>query len=206
MLTGAPQLRDLAAMQTSGRLALLETLIGVFQAAFGRINFQLISESPTINAQAIVLGGSPSVRIYGGLAFHPLLGSDAITFALLHETGHHLAPGCRQPWNPSIACECVADRWAANDGSEILERTTGHRLNARKAMESLETVVEHAYDQEDRNAETGSRWQDSRTCWALSWSKRKKVISEKTTTPVGPFCPLADLVLSKSYSPNTGRR
>ncbi len=118
MLTGTPQLRELATMETSARRwALIESLIAAFQTTFTKLNFQLIAASATVNAQAIVLEQSPCVRIYGGLAFHPLLGSDAITFALLHETGHHLAVGCRQPWNPSIACECLADQYAVNEGA-----------------------------------------------------------------------------------------
>jgi len=197
VLTGAPQLRDLATMQTSAqRWALVESLIAAFQTAFGGLNFQLIAASPTINAQAIVLGQSPCVRIYGGLAFHPLLGSDAITFALLHETGHHLAVGCRQPWNPWIACECVADQWAANEGSEILERTTGHGLNARRALESLEAVVDDCVCyRKDQLDEPDAPLQDPRACWALSWSKRKQSILLKRMSQVQSVCPLADLVL-----------
>lgn len=199
MLTGAPQLRDLAVMQTSAdRWALVKSLIVAFHSAFGSLNFQLIAASPTINAQAIVLGQSPYVRIYGGLAFHPLLGSDAITFALLHETGHHLAVGCRQPWNPWIACECVADLWAANEGSEILERATGHRFNARRALESLEAVVDDCgCYRKDQLAEFGLPLEDRRACWALSWSKRKQSILTKALMPIQLVCPLADLVLRK---------
>jgi hypothetical protein len=200
VLTGAPQLFELAAMQTSTeRWALLEALIGTFQRAFAGINFQLIAASPTINAQAIVLGQLPCVRIYGGLAFHPLLGSDAITFALLHETGHHLAAGSRQPWNPWIACECVADMWAANEGSTILEEATGQRLNIQRALESLDAIVGWAYYHEgQQNAAVGAHSHDHRTCWALSWPKRKEAILSKPMMPFGSNCPLADIVLLKS--------
>jgi hypothetical protein len=196
VLTGAPQLRDLSTMQTSERWALVESLIAVFQTAFGELNFQLVAASATINAQAIVLEQSPCVRIYGGLAFHPLLGSDAITFALLHETGHHLAAGCRQPWNPWIACECVADQWAAREGAKILETATGHKLNTRRALESLEAIIEPACYRQDQLAELGLLPQDRGGCWALSWSKRKESILSKPMRPVESVCPLAYLVLS----------
>jgi hypothetical protein len=198
VLTGGPQLHDLITLQTSAkRWALLDYLIAAFQTAFEEIDFQLIAASATINAQAIVLEQSQCVRLYGGLAFHPLLGSDSITFALLHETGHHLAMGCRQPWNPWIACECVADHWAANEGLKILENATGHRLNLRLAVENLESVVVSTCYREDQLAELRLPLQDRQACWALSWSKRKESILSQTMTAAEVICPLADLVLSR---------
>jgi hypothetical protein len=198
VLTGALQLRDLFTLQASpDRWAMLSYLIAAFQMAFEDFNFQLITASPTINAQAIVLGQSKCVRIYGGLAFHPLLGSDAITFALLHETGHHLAVGCRQPWNPWIACECVADQWAASEGPRMLERAAGHRFNARRALESLETVVDDcACYRKEQLTEPDVPMSDRQACWALSWSKRKKSILSDSMIPMKVVCPLTDLVLS----------
>ena len=80
---------------------------------FPDLTFQVLLDSSMINAMALRLHDKRNVTICGGLALHPRLATNSLTFILLHETGHHLAEGCRLPRDPALACECAADHWAA---------------------------------------------------------------------------------------------
>lgn len=135
------------------RLALLDAMLIDFRTAFPDLHFELRLDRRVINAQAIVLDGKRSVLIYGGLALHPILAEDSLTFVFLHEVGHHLAVGPRLPFNLSLACDCVADDWAAGEGSDVLHLRSGRRLEIRKALDELGRLMDERQDPELHDSE-----------------------------------------------------
>src|SRR6476646_5481077 len=106
--------------KSADREMLLDVLLVDFRKAFPDLTFELQSNFLIINAQAHALEAKRIVTIYGGLAFHPKLGAQSLTLIILHEVGHHLASGCRSRRDPSLACECAADNWAATAGADTL--------------------------------------------------------------------------------------
>jgi|SRR5450432_730946 len=176
---------EVSVCENPERQALVGSLLHDFGRTFPTIEFSLVSEFRFLNAQALRLGSRRHVKLYGGLAFHNRLGKDALAFALLHETGHHLAIGSRLNWNPWLACECVSDLWAVNEGAATLGEQTGYSVNIPKAIEQLDQVIGQA-----------TRPNYSHDCWALSWLDRKTSILKK-----GPErgsreeCPLAKLII-----------
>jgi hypothetical protein len=166
------------------RQALIGNLLENFQKSFPTIEFLLVSEFKFLNAQALLLGSRRLVKLYGGLAFHRLLGKDALAFALLHETGHHLAIGSRLEWNPWLACECVSDLWAVSEGAATLRERTGYMVDVVTAMEDLEKVIDRP---------TGL--DHSHACWAFSWLDRKASILKKGPARDHEECPLRQLMM-----------
>jgi hypothetical protein len=154
------------------RLALLDTMLVDFKAAFPDLHFELRLERRVINAQAILLDGKRCVLIYGGLALHPKLAEDSLTFVFLHEVGHHLAPGPRLPFNLSLACDCVADSWAAGEGSDILNRKTGRRLRIETALSELEYLMNGQQDSEFNVSE-----EHLPNCWNHVWTLRSDALA-----------------------------
>ena len=158
------QLQDRSAQ----RLAGIAKLIAAFEASFASVRYRVLDKISTVNAQASLCGGEPRVDIYGGLAFHPLIGHDGLTFTLLHETGHHLSAGCQLPWAP-LACECAADRWAATDGRKTL-RANGAKFRLDVALRQIEDAARPQQQKPSsrRTARTG--------CWSMNWRKRKQAL------------------------------
>jgi hypothetical protein len=150
------------------RLALLDTMLADFQRAFPSLHFELRLDRKVINAQAILLDGKRCVLIYGGLALHPRLAENSLTFVFLHEAGHHLAVGPRLPFNLSLACDCVADHWAAGEGSEILHRMSGRRLQIGKALDELEYLMNAGQESELHHPED-----QISNCRNHKWALRK---------------------------------
>jgi len=187
MLFAEPKLPDQLSLKASAeRRSVLYDLVTEFGMAFPRIEFRIVAESKIINAQANRFGNSLSVSVYGGLAYHPLVGQNAIAFALLHETGHHLAPRPRPPWSSWLACECAADQWAVNEGATTLREKTGRRLEVPAALSELDFVVDSAWVSNDNciNCEPYA----SGRCWALSWVGRKASILGKCRLAEGTHC------------------
>jgi len=146
---------------------LLDTMLVDFRKAFPDLHFELRLDRKVINAQAILLGGKRRVLVYGGIALHPTLGEDSLTFVFLHEAGHHLAVGPRLPFNVSLACDCVADHWAAGEGAEILHRRSGRRLQIEKATSELDLLMNAGQEHELHPEKAAS------SCWNGKWSNRK---------------------------------
>jgi hypothetical protein len=174
----------LSCSESSERQALVRGLLDDFQQTFPTIEFSLVSEFRFLNAQALLLGSRRHVKLYGGLAFHNCLGKDALAFALLHETGHHLAIGSRLNWNPLLACECVSDLWAVNQGAAVLREQTGYSVNIVKAVEELDQVIGQPTELERSHA-----------CWAFSWLDRKTSILKKGPERSHEECPLGELMM-----------
>jgi hypothetical protein len=164
-----------------------------FAEAFPKIEFELQVESRTINAQAIVHGEKRIVRLYGGLAFHPLIGSDGLSLALLHEVGHHFSSGGRLAFGDDLGCECAADRWLLTKGVAALKRV-GRSFSIEKAIGSLDAL---------NTVTSPAKTLDSKfennlpICWAVDWRKRKLYLSGLTKIPVVRRCYLSDFFASQ---------
>jgi hypothetical protein len=127
--------------KAANRESLLEVLLNDFRTTFPDLTFELQLDFTIVNAQAMKLQDKSTVTIYGGLALHPKLGTQSLTFILLHEVGHHLAEGCRSGRDPSLACECASDYWAATVGTDILLQKSGRHLRMRAALEELNQAM-----------------------------------------------------------------
>lgn len=186
-------LDELSVGKDPARQALVSSLLEDFEKTFPTIEFTLVSEFGFLNAQALLLGSRRHVRLYGGLAFHKRLGKDVLAFALLHEAGHHLAPGCRLSLNPWLACECVSDLWAVNDGAAALRKQTGYSVNVLKAVEELDQVIGQPAEPNHPHA-----------CWAFSWRRRKASILKKKPEGSHGECPLGELMMRSTTAGHLG--
>jgi hypothetical protein len=153
------------------RLALLDMMLVDFKKAFPGLHFEMRLDRRVINAQAIILDGKRCVLIYGGIALHPKLGEDSLTFVFLHEAGHHLAVGPRLPFNLSLACDCVSDHWAAGEGAESLHRKSGRRFQIGNAINELENLMDAGREPELHHPEKRIS-----NCWNRKWSQRRKAL------------------------------
>jgi hypothetical protein len=170
------------------RQIMLQSLFSKFRCLFSTIQFQLAPNFLAVNGDAAIVANERVVHLFGGLAFHPRVTSDALTFALLHETGHHLAPGHRSPWDPRLACECAADSWAATTGTHLFHPDHFDLAVALKELElATGSVNRHA-------KRTGRR---RVRCWATCWNQRKRCLQLRASFPRTPGCPLAQLVLRR---------
>jgi hypothetical protein len=165
----------------AGRLELLDTILADFVAVFPDLKFELRLDRKVINAQAIKLEGRRCVLIYGGLALHPKLRADSLTFAFLHETGHHLAAGNRSLYNGSLACECVSDYWAATKGAAELCQRSGRHLQIERAVQELRHVMSDRREPERFASNTCA-------CWHLRWPKRQNALLTLIEPPSGSQC------------------
>lgn len=165
----------------------LEDIFSDLRRAFPEVEFELDAASQTVNAQAIDHGEIRIVRLYGGLAFHRLIDHDGLVLTLLHEVGHHLAPGGRLTPNSRLACECMADRWALTKGVAHLEKITGRRLAIDKGLASLDRLAVSP-DQGTTSRESVG----PPTCWGWSWPKRKHLLGKSGALPLVRTCPMPD--------------
>lgn len=170
-------------MKGADRQALLEALLHDFRKAFPDLTFELRLEFPIVNAQAIALADKRIVAIYGGLGLHPKLGSDALTFIILHEAGHHLANGCRSSLNPALACECTSDHWAVTTGMTKLLQKSGRRLRLTVALGELDQVMGPRQPLKDRYTRSTERI-STYNCWARGWSSRSRALCKRAQPPV----------------------
>jgi hypothetical protein len=178
------------------RRALLGEILGDFGRAFPDLIFEVDDRSSTVNAQAIMQGARRVVRIYGGLAYHPHIGGDGLVFALLHETGHHLASGGRLASGDGLGCECAADRWALTKGWGRLTRQTGRTFVLDRAISSLEMLSGlNSSIAESVPARSKSH---PRICWATDWSRRKRVLTQSNAMPAIPQCYLSEFFTSET--------
>jgi hypothetical protein len=112
-------------------------LLALFDKAFREITYDLIWESPTINAQAWLVGTIRRVSVYGGLVRHPVMTRSGIALMIAHETGHHLGGQPRDPAMPWITWQGKADYWAARDGMPIVFGSHARSLTLRGARQIL---------------------------------------------------------------------
>jgi hypothetical protein len=166
----------------AARQKLLEKIVADFQIAFPDLKFELRLKCRVINAQAISLGDQRCVLIYGGLALHPKLGEDSLTFILLHEAGHHLAVGSRLMLYTPLYCECASDYWATTVGADSLRRRSGRHFRMECAVRELNELMAGRqnlwYDQSDVRS----------YCWNYHWSMRKRALLTAKRPPDNPTC------------------
>ena len=170
--------------KAANRESLLEVLLNDFRTAFPDLTFELQLDFTIVNAQAMRLQDKSTVTIYGGLALHPKLGTQSLTFILLHEVGHHLAEGCRSGRDPSLACECASDYWAATVGTDILLQKSGRYLRMRAALEELSQIMNPRQPSKDRYTKRTS----TSGCWARGWSLRSSALFERARPPMISGC------------------
>lgn len=174
------------------RNKLLREIFADFSQAFSNLHFELDEESLTVNAQAFVRGEKRVVRMYGGLAYHAVIGADGLVFTLLHEAGHHLSLGGRLASSSELGCECAADRWALTKGSAKLRKETGRTFAIGQVLSSLEKLAVPA------SREPAVRKDGPRICWAKCWPKRKRVLARSETAPAIPRCYLSEFFTSEA--------
>lgn len=166
-------------LKSADRQALLNSLLRDFRKAFPNLTFELRLNFSIINAQAFTLEGKRIVAIYGGLGLHPMLGTEALTFIVLHEAGHHLAKGCRSTRDPSLACECASDHWAVTAGRDKLLQKSGRCLRVRSALKELDRIM-------PRQSPKGRYINRSSTfgCWAGGWPLRNRALFDRAQPPI----------------------
>jgi len=163
----------------ANRQVLLDILLSDFRTAFPDLTFELQLDFSIINAQAFALGDKRVVALYGGLALHPKLGAESLTFIILHEAGHHLAKGCRSKRDPSLACECASDYWAITAGADKLLQKSGRHLRLRAALEELDQIIGPRQPRKARYSKRAS----TGGCWAERWTLRNRALFERTRPP-----------------------
>ena len=171
--------REMLEAKGANRQSLLDILLNDFRKAFPDLTFELQLDFAIINAQAIALGDKRVIAIYGGLALHPKLGAEALTFIILHEVGHHLAEGCRSRRDPSLACECASDHWAITAGKDRLLQKSGRRLRLPAAIEELDQIMGPGQRSKPRYTKKASTC----GCWAKGWSLRSRRLLEGAQPP-----------------------
>lgn len=166
--------------KAANRERILEMLLNDFRKAFPDLTFELQLDFTIINAQAMKLKDKPSVTMYGGLALHPRLGAESLTFILLHEVGHHLAEGCRSGRDPSLACECASDYWAVTVGRDKLLQKSGRHLRMRVALEELNQVMSPRQPSKGRYNKSISK----SGCWTRGWPSRRRALLKQARSPM----------------------
>jgi hypothetical protein len=179
---------DVALCRSPARAEILKMLVCEFRTAFTGIEYEIDTQTRIVNAQAFAQGGKRFVRVYGGIAFHPLVSEDALVFTLLHETGHHRARGRRFAGDPMIACDCLADKWAVGAGANALRRGSGRAINLANALNSLDALVASIGDRARQSSTVPiTRSRKPQLCWARYWRSRKSRLNEgNAPVPIGP--------------------
>ncbi|HEY5075700.1 MAG TPA: hypothetical protein VII34_13475 [Pyrinomonadaceae bacterium] len=172
--------REALEAKEAGRERLLEILVSDFQKTFPDLTFRVLLDSSIINAIASRLHDKRNVTIYGGLALHPRLAADSLAFILLHETGHHLAEGCRLVRDRALACECAADYWAATVGRDKLLQKSGRDIRMRAALEELNQVMSPRQPSKGRYNKSISK----SGCWARGWPSRRRALLTQAQSPM----------------------
>lgn len=113
-------------------------LLHRFSREFPEITYELLWESPSVNAQAWRLGSARYVRVYGGLVRHPAITKYGLALMLAHETGHHLGGLPRDPAMPWLTWQGQADYWAANVGMPRIWGPSARGVTLRAAREIVE--------------------------------------------------------------------
>jgi hypothetical protein len=126
--------------RSSGRYALLKRLFEISGRVFPNIELRIQEANPSFHAQAYVLDGRQIVTLLGGLAFHGCLQKDGLLFAILHEIGHHVAPGPRITRIDPRSCDCAADCWAVGEGRRLLS-SRGMTLDIQSALNEIELAL-----------------------------------------------------------------
>jgi hypothetical protein len=181
MLLGPPELTDASQDRSHSRWAMLNETLASFQAIFPGINIRILDEISFVNAQASHCNGERMVDIFGGLAFHPAVGGDALNFSLLHEIGHHLGCGARMIPGSPLACDCASDYWAISRGLPVLVNNNT-KVHLERAMNQLEEALSPSIDSIDQFRSKNAN------CWCWDWPRRKHHLSTGAVPIVERCC------------------
>ncbi len=123
-------------------------LVDLFSRKFSELTYQLIWESPLINAQAWRLGEVRNVYLYGGLVRHPTITRAGLALTLAHETGHHLGGYPRDPFMKWMTWQGQADYWAANTGMRMIfgERALALTLRGARQITELQRELSESFN------------------------------------------------------------
>jgi len=165
--TVAPQNRS------SERYALLMRISDIAKDLFPKIEVQIHEANPSFHAQAYVLDGRQIVTLFGGLAFHDCLQQDGLLFTILHEIGHHVAPGPRITRSDARCCDCAADCWVVKEGRRLFS-SRGMTLDTGSALNELELALSALKPSYDFLA--------GRRC--SGWSRRKAALTSRSVRQV----------------------
>jgi hypothetical protein len=179
MLLGATNCHLDLQDRSCARQALVNNTIESVQACFPSITIRLLDNVSAINAQASRITCERTVDLFAGLAFHPAIGAEALTFSLLHEVGHHLGCGARMTPASPLACDCAADRWAILEGLPALARINGN-LDVGLAMAQLENALPPRHESVE-----GSNPCD---CWLWDWARRTTLYLTMAEIPAIERC------------------
>jgi hypothetical protein len=157
----------------------LAELLTDFAKSFPSLSYRLVLDASLINAQAVTTASDRHINVYGGLVFHPGIGTDSLVLTILHETGHHLSNGRRSQINRTIACECEADFWAITTGATLLAEQSGRTFRLTTALRELSAL--HSLDQ------TASYIAENANRWSCEWSIRRQALLTKTAPSGGCF-------------------
>jgi hypothetical protein len=187
MLNAATMGSQASLCHTQERHDLIKTLLSEIGQIYPQVSYELDLGSPTANAQALARGSVRVVRLYGGLALHPMIGQDTLIFVLLHETGHHFAAGPRFALDPMLACDCAADDWALTTGASSWLGHFKRSFDVRKVVEGMEAVILSTCGEFRSRNKHFTR--DARTqCWTASWQARKSILCPKAARRTGKLC------------------
>ena len=116
MILDRPRVARVPSGQVKERLELARRLLDRFSASFPAIEYGVLWQSDTVNAQAVEFSGRRIVKLYGGLVRHPAIGLPGLAFTLAHETGHHLGGAPFDRCLPWLSSDRRADEWAETVG------------------------------------------------------------------------------------------
>jgi hypothetical protein len=156
--------------RSSQRYALLKQLCEISREVFPDIEIRIQKADASFHAQAYVLEDRHIVTLFGGLAFHRCLQKDGLLFTILHEIGHHVAPGPRITPTDPRCCDCAADCWAVGEGRRLFS-SRGITLDVRSALNEIELALSAL--------KPGYDLSSGRRC--SGWSRRKAAM---TSSPV----------------------
>ncbi len=159
--------------RSSERRALLNRLSDVSRKAFPGLEVLIYEASPSFNAQAFSVRGQQIVTLFGGLAFNRRMGKDGLLFTILHEIGHHLAPGPRITRTNTLSCDCAADRWAIVEGQGLI-LSHGLTLDIKSALSEIEAAM----------SELGGAFDLTAGCWCFDWVRRKITLTSPFLDPL----------------------
>jgi Zn-dependent protease with chaperone function len=136
------------------------SLLDRFGEAFPEINYELLWESPTVNAQAWRLGPARYVRVYGGLVRHQAITKYGLALMLAHETGHHLGGSPHDPAMPWMSWQGQADYWAARTAMPRIwgQGACGATLRAAREMVELHTLLASQFEDDEPDLSPDCRY------------------------------------------------
>jgi Zn-dependent protease with chaperone function len=142
------------------RRRVLLVLFKKFRRAFPEVTYELLWESPTINAQAWRLGSARFVRVYGGLVRHPAITKYGLALMLAHETGHHLGGSPRDPAMPWMTWQGQADYWAASVAMPRIwgPGASGATVRAAREILKLHRMLESHFDDDEPDLSPDCRY------------------------------------------------